>query len=49
MTALAGELDSLALPEGWVWAGREELVDTYTVPNAFQSFSRLVADRLGHF
>ena len=49
MTALVGELDSLALPEGWVWAGREELVDTYAVPNAFQSFSRLVADRLVHF
>ena len=49
MTALAGELDGSALPEGWVWAGREELVDTYAVPNAFQSFSRLVADRLGHF
>ena len=49
MTALVGELDSLALPEGWVWAGREELVDTYAVPNAFQSFSWLVADRLGHF
>ena len=49
MTALAGELDSPALPEGWVWAGREELVGTYAVPNAFQSFSRLVADRLGHF
>ena len=49
MTALAGELDNADLPEGWVWAGREELVDTYAVPNAFQSFSRLVADRLGHF
>ena len=49
MTALVGALDSLALPEGWVWAGREELVDTYAVPNAFQSFSWLVADRLGHF
>ena len=49
MTALAGELDCPHLPEGWVWAGREELVDTYAVPNAFQSFSRLVADRLVHF
>ena len=49
MTALAGELDGPDLPEGWVWAGREELRDTYAVPNAFQSFSRLVADRLGHF
>ena len=49
MTALAGELDGPDLPKGWVWAGREELVDTYAVPNAFQSFSRLVADRLVHF
>lgn len=49
MTALAGELDSPDLPEGWVWASREELRDTYAVPNAFQSFSQLVLDRLGHF
>ena len=49
MTALAGELDGPDLPEGWVWASREELRDTYAVPNAFQSFSQLVLDRLGHF
>ena len=49
MTALAGELDSPELPEGWVWAGRAELVDTYTVPNAFRSFEQIVLDRLGHF
>ncbi len=49
MTALTGELDSTQLPEGWVWAGREELVDTYTVPNAFRSFEQIVLDRLGHF
>lgn len=49
MTALAGELDSPDFPEGWVWASREELRDTYAVPNAFQSFSQLVLDRLGHF
>ena len=49
MAALAGELDSPDLPEGWVWAGRTDLRDTYAVPNAFQSFSRLVMDRLGHF
>ena len=49
MTALAGELDSPNLPEGWVWAGRRALRDVYAVPNAFQSFVPLVADRLGHF
>ena len=49
MTALAGELDGPDLPEGWVWADRQSLRDVYAVPNAFQSFSRLVADRLGHF
>lgn len=49
MTALAGELDSPELPEGWVWADRTELRDVYAVPNAFQSFSQLVHSRLGHF
>ena len=49
MTALAGELDSPALPEGWVWADRVDLRDVYAVPNAYQSFSRAVLDRLGHF
>lgn len=49
MTALAGEPDSPQLPEGWVWAGREELRDTYAVPNAFRSFEKTVLDRLGHF
>lgn len=49
MTALAGELDGPQLPEGWVWAGREELMNTYAVPNAFRSFEQIVLDRLGHF
>ena len=48
MTALAGELDRPDLPDGWVWADRTALRDVYAVPNAFQSFARLVADR-GHF
>ena len=42
---LAGE----ELPPGWVWADREELRGRYALPSAFQSFSKLVADRLGHF
>ena len=49
MTALAGELASPALPQGWVWAGRRELRDVYAVPNAFSSFSQAVASRLGKF
>ena len=49
MTALAGELDGPDLPKGWVWAGREELVDTYAVPNAFQSFEGPESGRLGRF
>ena len=49
MTALAGELDGPDLPQGWVWAGREALRDTYAVPNAFRSFEKTVLDRLGHF
>lgn len=49
MTALAAELDSLDLPEGWVWADRASLRNTYAVPNAFRSFEQTVLDRLGHF
>ena len=49
MTAWTGELDSPVLPEGWVWASREALRDTYAVPNAFQAFTPLVARRLGEF
>lgn len=49
MTAMASELDSPSLPEGWVWADRTDLRDIYAVPNAFQSFSQKVSDRLGRF
>ena len=49
LTACALELDSPALPEGWVWADRATLRDTFAVPSAFQSFSQTVADRLGRF
>ncbi len=30
------------LPEGWVWADREELIHTYAIPNAFSDFARIV-------
>ena len=36
LTALRGELLSSDLPEGWVWADREELRRVYAVPNAFR-------------
>lgn len=49
MTALAGDLDSAALPSGWVWADRAALRDAYAVPNAFQFISEKVAGRLGRF
>lgn len=49
MTALAGELASDALPDGWVWADRAALRDIYAVPNAFQFVSGTVAGRLGRF
>lgn len=49
MTALAGEVDAPDLPEGWVWAGRTALRDTYAVPNAFRFADGWVAGRLGHF
>ena len=49
MTAWTGELAGEELPPGWVWADREELRGRYALPSAFQSFSKLVADRLGHF
>lgn len=34
------------LPEGWIWAGQRALLEQYAVPNAFQSFSHLVKERL---
>ena len=46
MTALAGEVDSPALPEGWVWADRYELEHQYAVPNAFQFVKDAVERRV---
>jgi len=42
MTALAGELSSPDLPEGWVWADRQALRERYALPNAFQCFAARV-------
>jgi A/G-specific adenine glycosylase len=49
MAAQAAELPDDRLPEGWVWADRVDLREVYAIPNAFQSFSHRVADRLGPF
>jgi len=46
MTGLGARLSAPDLPEGWVWAGREELQTVYAVPSAFQAFQRRVEDFL---
>ena len=46
MTGLGARLDSPALPEGWVWANREELSQTYALPSAFRAFQAHVEERL---
>ena len=38
MTGQLWRLDGDALPEGWVWAGREDLRERYALPNAFSAF-----------
>lgn len=49
MTALAGDLSSPELPDGWVWCDRTDLRDRYAVPNAFQFVRESVERRLGYF
>ena len=49
MTALSAPLDSPTLPEGWVWASREELHTYYAVPNAFSFVWDAVWQQLGYF
>ena len=34
------------LPEGWVWAGKQELDQVYAVPNAFRFAEKAVLERL---
>ncbi len=38
MTGWAGTLEGDLLPDGWVWADREALRATYSVPSAFAAF-----------
>ena len=49
MTAFTAQLEEHLLPEGWVWADRNDLAQSYAVPNAFQAFSEYVKGRLGYF
>ena len=46
MTAVAVHAAGSALPEGWIWAGREDLRARYAVPNAFRTFAPLVEEYL---
>lgn len=47
MTAWKREVPSSDLPEGWVWADREELQTKYAIPSAFGAFRELVEEELG--
>ena len=46
MEALIAQAAEDALPEGWVWAGREALRTLYAVPSAFQGFAHLVEEQI---
>ena len=47
MRGLIVQAKEETLPQGWVWAGREELEGIYAVPNAFRAFQGAVERRLG--
>jgi len=44
--AYAAQLPDGVLPDGWVWAAREELAGRYALPNAFQGVADYVEQRL---
>ena len=46
LRALAVEAEGAGLPGGWAGAGREDLLGSYAVPNAFQSFQAAVEARV---
>ncbi len=46
MKAYAVEAETEALPQDWLWAGGEELADTYALPSAFAPFAHIVAQRV---
>ena len=45
MTLRTVEAETAALPEGWVWAGRDQLEQKYAVPSAFEGALRLARER----
>ena len=49
MAARVVQAEDDRLPDGWVWADREELERQYAVPNAFRAFEQTVKERLGYF
>ena len=49
MTGTVIQVGSDTLPEGWVWADRQELERRYAVPNAFRAFEPTVKEQLGYF
>ena len=49
MTAVVVQAQDDTLPEGWVWADRQDLERRYAVPNAFEPFRGTVLEQLGHF
>lgn len=49
MRAVMVQVEHDILPDGWVWADRQQLERQYAVPNAFHSFETAVRQRLGHF
>ncbi len=46
LTARTVEAASPTLPEGWVWAGRRALRETYALPSAFDGVAHLVQARI---
>jgi len=46
MTALTVQAASPGLPEGWVWADRRALEQTYAVPSAFDGLKHIVKERI---
>ena len=46
MTAYTVAAETNALPGGWLWADREALEGTYSLPSAFAPFTHLVEEHL---
>jgi len=46
MRAFVLQAEDSSLPSGWVWASREEIADTYAIPNAYAGFLPILDDYL---